>query len=79
VEIITCLYIDLDRYINKADFTDYEKDILKYLMMGYLFEDIVGLINKKYMINKKTGDLKRIFRRSICLKILEEYKYDYSK
>lgn len=76
-EIITCLYVDLDKYIKRANFTDYELDIIKYLMMGYLFEDIIKLVNKKYDKDKTLTELKRNFRRSICLKILDEYKYDY--
>lgn len=79
VEIVTCLYADLDTYIKRADLNEYELDIVKYLMMGYLFEDIIKLVNKKYMTNKKTSELKRNFRRNICRKILNEYNYDYTQ
>lgn len=79
LEIITCLYVDLDKYIERSEFNDYEKDIVKYLMLGYQFEDIISLVNKRYMTNKSIGEIKRNFRRSICRKILNEYRYDYEE
>lgn len=77
-EIISCLYIDLDRYIKKAQLHVIEKAMINYLMLGYSFDDFVNALNRDFKKNYKSGDLKRFFRRS-CNKILYEYNYDYTK
>ena len=76
VEVITCLYADLDQYIGSAKLNKYEKLIIKYVMIGYKFSDIEILLNSNHGADHKINKIKYMYKK-ICIKILNEYKYSY--
>lgn len=76
IEVITCLYADLDIYIKKANLYKIEKFIIKCLMLGYNFTDIPELVQKHLDYIYDRSAIKKIYWNSVK-KILLEYKYDY--
>jgi len=76
-EEITCLYADLDMYIKNIKLQKEEKELIYKIMMGYDFETVSKIIEKKFNKKFKSYQLKFKFKY-ICKKILEEYKYNYN-
>lgn len=76
VEIITCLYVDLDNYIKSANLYKIENFIIKRFMLGYNLSDVREIVNKK--LNKDYGNvtIKQVYKNAVR-KILFEYNYNY--
>jgi DNA-binding CsgD family transcriptional regulator len=73
-EELVCLYADLDRMIERCNFTKRQKEILDLYMMGYNEQDISEELNLR-------PDVVEGIIRSICRKIKREndlaWKYDF--
>ena len=73
-EELICLYTDLDRMIERCNFTKRQKEVLNLYMIGYNEQDIAEELNLR-------GDVVEGIIRSICRKIKREndlaWKYDF--
>jgi hypothetical protein len=76
IENITCLYIDIDRYIQKTIFSNIQKLILRYIMLGYSFGDIANILNKRFNY-QFDGKVIKIFYYGICRRIFSTINYEY--
>ena len=76
VENIVCIYVDIDRYIKKTNLTEMQKFILKYIMLGYNYEDLSNFIEKKFELEYSPRLIKNFFL-CICKKIFIQINYDY--
>lgn len=76
VDIISCLYADLEIYIKKANLYKIENFIIKALMLGYTFTDVPELVEKHLELIYERSDIKKIYWNSVK-KILFQYNYDY--
>jgi hypothetical protein len=76
VEIVTCMYVDLDNYIKNAKLYRIERYIVKKLMLGYSIQDITQMLNIWVMKKYTERNITNVFKNT-CKKILHEYKYNY--
>lgn len=76
VENIVCVYADIDSYIKKTNLTEMQLFILKYIQLGYNYQDISLFIQRKFNNHYSPRFVKNFFL-CICKRIYIQINYDY--